>query len=107
MPTIQFKKFRPNSDLAKHAETMVLQLADEVPIGAVIRAYVARLKEEYQCCIEVIFQSQRFAQNARCQDPSQALSEVNKKLKNDLMKWKLEHLELSEPSFWNYKEIQL
>jgi hypothetical protein len=106
MPTIEFKRFKPSSDLAIHSETILLQLADFVPTGATIYAYIAKLKEKYQCYIQVISESDRFVQNALSVNPVHALDDVSEKLKNEILNWKLDHLNVNEASFWNFKEIK-
>jgi hypothetical protein len=107
MPTIEFKKFKPSSDLAIHAEAILLQLADFVPTGAVIYAYVAKLKEKYRCFIQVSSQSDRFAQDFSSTDPIHAIDEVSEKLKQEILNWKVDHLKINQPSFWNFKEVKI
>ena len=107
MPTIEFKKFRPTLDLSIHAEAIMLQLADFVPTGAEIHAYVAKLKEKYQCYIQVVSQSQRFVQIASSVNPVHAIDDVSEKLKKEILGWKLDHLNVNEASFWNFKEVKI
>ncbi len=106
-PKFEFKRFKPSQALLRKAEAVLLHLIDFIPSDAAVFVCLSKkLKNKYNCLIHIKAHDTQFVQDISAEDPTSAIDSVTQRIKDEILRWKVENLIIEGPSFWNFKEVK-
>jgi hypothetical protein len=105
IPNFEFRKFKPNLDVALFANAMLLQVLDHVPYGSLAAAALVKEDNRFLCFLEVQTNDDTILEHSMSHDPKTAVRLAGERMKDRMQEWKVEHLTVDAPTFWDFKEI--
>ncbi len=106
MNNFQFENFKPTPELALYANTVLIRLMDYIPDGAVSTAVLKKEKHKFSCLLEVQGRRVTFFEDQSSADPKTAIDSTSEKMREQMLEWQSERIQLTEPTFWNFKEVR-